>query len=269
MTLRISPSSLARYWRCGELYRRELLAKEAGARFRPTGPMIVGTACHAAAEFALKRKRDGVLVDPDAMLVKGQRALDSELEGHPDPMLRMGGGDEMVAKLYRFCKTYHKYLLPRIVPAEVELWMEVPLSSDVLLVGKLDVVDEFDPLHYLRDLKIADRGPDTDAMEKTAQMAIYQYMFQSIFPHREVGGVSLDFFVDGKRPHFTIREREAYTKMEMDAVRTKIDQTVAAIRASVYPPGEPYFICNPNKCDQWQMCRMGSGDERIPGVTDA
>lgn len=261
--LKLSPSSLGTYWRCPELFRKKYIDKEI-ERTPGNWKMVAGSAAHAGLEFGAKEKMDGREPDCTAMMLKGQAELEKEWAKGVDLPLESSitGGNvyKLMAtkKMERCVQVVHKKYLPSLNVEGAEVWLEKLWRPDVKLRGKVDIFDRKKGKLLIRDLKVGGgRTPDKHSALKSHQLVIYAILVEMITGEKPVEGW-LDHFVDSKRPHFTPRHIK-FTDRMLDAMRMKIDRTVDAILAGNFPPGDPYWVCNAERCTYHPECPMGAG----------
>lgn len=264
--LKLSPSSLSKYWRCPELFRKIYIDKEI-ERPRGNWKMIAGVGAHAALEFALKAKMNGERIDPAAMMIVGQRELGSEWrKGVSLPLEAEIGGDNVYRamaqkKMERCIQTCYKKLVPKVDVIAAEKWVEYEWRPGVQIRGKIDFIERVSGNNVeIGDLKVGgSRTPDKHSAISSAQLFIYAILVDRLTNLNPVSG-KLWHFVDSKRPHFTPRTVN-FSKRNLRAMEKKIDRTIDAIQAESFPPGDPFWVCNPYRCEYHNDCPMGAGVE--------
>lgn len=263
--MKISVSSMMKYWRCPELYNKIYVTKEL-ERERPSGAMVVGTAAHKAIDVALKAKLAGRIMSADDMQVAAELAFDLESDKIEMNELDRFFGKEAIlgesrAVAIRAARAYHKDLLKEVNPIVSELQFSVQWSDDVELVGAIDVVSRETPGLCVRDNKISSnpRTPAKETAEDSIQLAVYCIVVEELMGERCRLAVH-DHFVNSKQPHYLTRKTE-FSEGRLRAIRLRVDRTIEAIRAGVFPPGEPYLVCNGKKCPVYGTCKMGAGDD--------
>lgn len=271
--MKISVSALTTYWRCPEMYRKIYVAQEV-KRAAPNEPMVIGIATHAAVEAALLGRRAGADVPMATLLAIADAKIDKESKRIKlDPADVFGNvniGDRVRPVVYSAIRAYVKGRLPYVNPVEVELQFSIEWTEGVQITGAIDLIDELhDGTRLVRDLKVSSSGrtPDTDSAEKSVQLAVYSIVYGRLTGEDPVWRGTLDHFVNSKRPHYLSRTVD-FTPEYLSAIALRVDRTVAAIKAGVFPPGDPYWSCTPNKCHLWKSCPMGAGVSKKDGEED-
>lgn len=265
--LKLSPSSLGMYWTCPELFRKIYIDKEM-KKAPPSWKMVAGTAAHSGLECGLKAKIRGQDPSPPAMIHALEASFKKEWDKGINFTLeeQIGGGGDVYKKMalekaIRCVAECHRSLIPKVNPISAEQWMEVEWRPGVQLRGKADLVNElWDRSFEVGDLKVGGRKtPYKDSAEKSHQLPIYAILIEMVTGIKITSG-KLWHFVDSKRPHFTPRTVKITDRMK-GAMRLKIDRTIDAIQAGVFPPGDPFWTCNAQRCPHHATCPMGAGVE--------
>jgi len=149
----LSPSSMAKFQKCPEQWRRQYLNKEWD---RSSASTVIGHANHAAAEVNYRQKTEtgDDLPMGDVELAYAE-AFDSEVEG-------VGGNDEIDWKMgsgqyetrlkpgqakdlgVPLTRKYHEAVSPHIQPVGVEEWFTIEVPGVAVPVkGKIDLIDEY------------------------------------------------------------------------------------------------------------------------------
>jgi len=259
--MNISVTDLVDYWKCGQYFN---LKKQRKLKRFENIPMLVGTSVHAGAEHGVSALILGEKPNLTMMKVAAITALDKTFDKvEVDPLDEISGRRDMIyrqaiAKIERALTVYHGKELHMLTPIAAEQKIRMPWGAHVI-TGVIDRVgvDEAGAL-TIDDLKVGSaRPPDKDTAEKSAQLAIYALIWWDKTGKMPERG-TLTHFVDGKRPHYTVRD-VYFTERGLEAMRLRVNRTLAAIDAGVYTPGDPFFTCNAHKCAAWSICDMGAG----------
>ena len=177
MTTPIRASMLPSYPDCPRRAAAKALAREiadAGHSLRETAPSVgaaMGTAVHAAAAEALRRKRDGETAETDQGV---ERALEEfRAETEPGAVWDDSSPDRRTAEaqIQRQVRAYVTTVVPLVDPVLIETPLEADAGDGFKLTGHLDL---FTADGAVRDLK-------TGAVDRpySAQLGAYALLLRS------------------------------------------------------------------------------------------
>jgi hypothetical protein len=245
------------------MYRKVYVSKEV-PRQKPSIQMAVGTACHSAFDFAIRKKLEGKVAGVPEMLAIGSATLERESKLIESDIIDEIAGFDVrnsmsTARLGAAVAAFHRSILPNIAPLESEMRFELEWGDDKL-TGCIDCVEvNSDWLLSVTDWKIGstERTPDINSADASAQLPFYAMVYERLTGKRAQVG-TLAHYVPSKRPHFTPRS-VALTDGKYKAIELKVNRTIDAIKAGHFPPGDPYWSCNEKRCPLYGQCEMGAG----------
>lgn len=235
--VRLSFSRIDTYRRCPLQFRYGYIDKLPG---RPSPHLSFGSAVHEALERLYDRKLPD-WPDEDELVSFLYDAWDSSGFVHRDRseqlrFYRMG---------QRALRDYHRREHEDFeVPVGTEVWFELPVRDEALIVGSIDRVDrdEDGGLHVVdyKTGKVRDRG----AVAGSLQLAIYALACEHLYG-RLPETVCLDYVVAG------VRIPVAVDEMDLDRVPEVAVRTARRIRAEEFDP-TPNNLCP--WCDYRDIC---------------
>lgn len=214
---------------------------------RPAPPLSFGTSIHRALEaFYARKLPQPPTVDEllqalyDAWDTSGFRGLDRDTQVHH----------------YRFAqdvlRRFHAREAPRYrLPVSTEVWFELPLGDEAVVVGSIDRVDcDEDGTLAVVDYKTNRKVRDRSQVAGSLQLALYALACEHLYG-RLPGRVTLDFVVAGLQVTVPLAE------LDLTAARASALATAAAIRRGEHPP-TPSRWCT--WCDFRSLCPAWDGD---------
>lgn len=138
------------------------------------------------------------------------------------------------------------------LPAATEAWFELPVGSDIMVVGAIDRIDIDDTgsLHVI-DYKTNRRARTRAQVRSSLQLAIYALATRELYG-RLPETVALDFVVPGIRVIVDVAE------LDLDAVPGRLSDVAERIRAGEDTP-TPHRLCE--WCDFRTICPAWNGEE--------
>lgn len=251
----VSASQLELYWRCGEAYRRRYVEKEI---IPPGFALLVGTGLHCGAEHNFRQKIDSHvdlpvddIVDAAvggflARVYKDGFELTTE-EQAIGSKKTLAQHQDLVADL---AELHALEQAPDYQPTAVEksTLIELPGSRDLLTITDLR-----DTEGRVVDLKTALRKKNQREVDSSTALTAYAAAYRA--DHGvDPTAVRLDTMLKSKS-----RERQVLesTRDETDyaVLAARIDTTVAAIDAGVFPPASPMsWQCSEKWCGYARTC---------------
>jgi hypothetical protein len=271
--MHISATSLQLYWRCPELYRKVYISREL-EREPQTIEMAAGTANHAGIDFLLKQKKAGTKLD-GALLAAALTVAEGTLSTCVKQMIASPAHTLVGEEVYNgqvkgivgsAITAFFRSLLPYSDPVGSEMPVTKPWElldksiEPVKVMGAIDWVENTEKGLFICDVKTSctDKTPDRDSAARSFQLPFYAVMYERMYGVRPKFG-ALHHFVNSKRPHYTSRVIELTDNL-LDATIRKVDTTIKAINAGIFPPGDAYFSCNESRCRAWLNCPMGGAN---------
>lgn len=262
--MEFSISALTTYWDCPEKYRKLYISKEE-KRGKQNDAMFLGSAVHAGINGLLNAKMSGTtncLLDglTACELYINKQIGDLELSPAAATVGIEGVKDGIKRSAFKIITIYNSSWMPKITPIASELWFKIPWKEDIIK-GSIDLVE----VNQGGSLAVVDhkissnpKTPDADSAELSVQVKVYAIVYKALTGKTpEIG--ALDHFVPSpKRPHF-LRREVLLTPASLRATEARIDRTIAAIKAGVFPPGNPVTHCKQSRCDFFSKCPMGGG----------
>lgn len=245
----LSHTQLEMYWRCAEQYRRTYIE---GERLPPGIALIQGKSVHAGAEHNFRQKilshRDlprseiiDVAMDAFETGIAGGYVLDSD-ESARGPSIVIGEAKDMARRL---ADLHAEQQAPEYQPTVVEHKATVALNgASHDLVAIIDLVDDEE---RLTDIKTAKRSMAQAAIDTSTQLTIYSAAWQSE-SGRLPAEVRFDTLVKTKTPKRQLL-RSRRTMKDIEILANRINVTLAAINAGLFPPCPTgSWCCSPKWC---------------------
>ena len=275
-TLRLSPSKLELYARCGVAFENRYLL---GKKEPPGVAMLVGRSMDEAVSQSLtKLAETGTLSTPEEVAtVAGEAATREFAEVGSDltlePVEREAGikriRDQAKDRSVRMALAHRKLVAPWIRPEmdwktgkpRIQHSWEIEMPNGVVLAGRSDV-EEVD--HGVRDTKAAKKEKPKAWADTSLQLTAYGLARRAIDGHKVVP-VKFDVIVD-RNPNLDVKgtdpagvtwqllqsernDQDFYSYME------RIDHVAKSIRAGVFIPARPDdWICSKKFCGYWNQC---------------
>jgi putative RecB family exonuclease len=245
--LRLSFSRIDLYDTCPRSFRFRYVDRLPS---RPSPHLSFGSSVHAALEDFHDRALPA-RPDVDALLAALYEHWDAS--GYAD-LPR----DEQVAAYRHAQEVLRRYhargpLEGRRVVA-TEAWFEVPFAYEAVVVGSIDRVDVDDDgdLHVV-DYKTSRRARTRSQVAGSLQLSLYALACRTLYGQLPAT-VALDFVVPGVTVTVEVAE------LDLDAARTAVLDTAAAIRAERFPT-TPNRLCD--WCDHRAVCPAWSPDGEV------
>lgn len=233
------------YLRCpAQYYFRYILEK----KIPPKISQIKGRAIHKGQEFNYKQKKE---TKEDLPLDTIQDFVAETFEKEIKENEVEKDEDEGKAKddAVTLATLYHQQIAPTVMPEYVEQEIDIELP-DLKIVTILDLSTEDG---YIRDTKTAQRTPAEDQLQKSLQAFAYIYAYRLAKNDKEKGFL-FDYLINTKQPKLQTFE----LKIEDQQIDRflKIARSVKhAIENEIFYPNTENFMCNPNACGYWELCK--------------
>lgn len=245
----LSPSKIGMFRRCPFQYQLRYCEN---LKIPPASALAWGSSSHTALEHnyreKVKSKMDvpvGTLTD---VFVESWRTYKAEValeEGENFDKLENEGIDMM--------KAYHSEVAPSVMPRLVEIASYVPLTPQINLSVKIDMVtmDE-----VIKDHKTSKKSPAKNALEKDMQVSSYWFTYQQQ-EGKDPAGAEWDWLVRTKKPKFVslqaTRTPRAIERFK-NICEVTARQITACYKAGAFPPNEDSWVCSYNYCGYWRIC---------------
>ena len=248
--LRLSFTRVDTFERCPRLFRYQYVD---GLPQAPAPQLSFGSSVHAVLEWLYDRKHP-VLPPLEELLQVLFDVWDSTgyAEVDRDQQLRAYEHAREVVTRFHERVTSTGFRLP----AATEAWFELPIGSDIVVVGAIDRIDVDDDgaLHVV-DYKTNRRARTRAQVRSSLQLAIYALATRELYG-RLPASVALDFVVPGVLVDVPIDE------LDLDAVPGRLEEVARRIRSGEDTP-TPHRLCD--WCDFQRICPAWTGDDEAPG----
>lgn len=241
--VRLSFSRIDTYRTCPRMFRYRYVDRLPG---QPAPALSFGTAIHEALERFYDRKLP-------------EEPTEDELVGFLYDAWDSSGFREVdrseQTRWYRqgqqVLRSYHRRVTGDYsLPVATEAWFELPFD-DAVVVGSIDRVDDDDGVLRVVDYKTNKRVKDRDRVKRSLQLSIYALACEHLYGQLPAT-VALDFVVAGVEIVVDVAD------LDLDAARTAVAETAAAVRAEAYDP-TPMRLCD--WCDFRPVCPAWQGQD--------
>lgn len=275
-TLRLSPSKMDTYARCGIQFENRYLL---GKREPPGVAMLVGRSMdEAVSQSLVKLAETGTLSTMEEVAtVAGEAAtrefaeVGSELALDSDE-LKAGlkrVRDRAKDRSVRMALAHRKLVAPWIRPEmdwktgkpRIQHSWEIEMPNDVVLAGRSDV-EEVD--NGVRDTKTSMKPKPEAWADTSLQLTAYGLARRAIDGHKVVP-VKFDVIVD-RSPNLDVKGTDPAgvrwqllqserTEWDFFSYMARVDHVAKSIRAGVFIPARPDdWICSKKFCGYWSKC---------------
>jgi hypothetical protein len=259
----ISHTQLEMYARCGEQYRRRYVE---GERLPPGIALLVGGATHVGIETNFRQKVDTHTDLPAKEIIEASAAAFhlrvaggyelSEKEADRGAKVVLG---EAVDQTVALAGLHATEQAPDYQPVQVERQTRIrfPAATHDLLA----VTDLRDDRRRVTDFKTAGQRKPEAEVHKSLQLTIYAAAYH-VDRMELPDQVRLDVLVKNRTP---VRELLISQRNEADfqALVNRVNATLAAINAGVFPPCSPGdWVCSPKWCGYWSSCVFVNSERR-------
>lgn len=249
--LRLSFTRVDTFERCPRRFRYQYVD---GLPQAPAPQLSFGSSVHSALEWLYDRKHP-VLPSREELL---QALFDTwDTTGYAEV-----GRDEQL-RAYEHARAVVSAFHSRLeregfrLPAATEAWFELPMGTDVVVVGSIDRLDvDDDGTMHVIDYKTNRRARTRAQVRDSLQLAIYALATRELYG-RLPATVGLDFVVPGVVVRVPIEE------IALDTVPGRLEDVARRIRAGEDTP-TPHRLCD--WCDFRAICPAWTADE---GAEDA
>lgn len=253
--VRLSFSRIDTFQRCPAQFHFSYIDRLPGV---PGPHLSFGTSIHAALEAFYDRKLPECPSEDELLqfLFENWETEGFEQLPREDQISFYRHAQDVLRRFHR--REHEHYRLP----AAVEAWFELPVGDHAIVVGSIDRVDiDEDGNLYVIDYKTNRKVKNRARVAGSLQLAIYALACEHLYGRLPVA-VSLDFVVAGLEVRVPIED------IDLDAARTAVIDTAAAIRADAFP-ATPNRLCD--WCDFRAVCPAWEGegpDVLGPAVTE-
>lgn len=236
--VRLSFSRIDAYATCPRRFRYAYVDRLPG---RPGPHLSFGTSIHRALEAFYDRKLPSCPTEDELLGFLYQRWDASGFAELPR--------EEQIG-FYRHAqqvlRAFHRRAAPSYrLPAATEVWFELPVDYEAVVVGSIDRVDvDDDGRFHIVDYKTNRRIKDRTRVAASLQLALYALACRHLYGTLPAT-VSLDFVVPGVTITVPLED------LDLEAARRAVLDTSAAVRAESYAP-TPGPLCD--WCDFQPVC---------------
>lgn len=260
----LSHSQVNMFSNCAEAYRRRYIEKEV---IPPGIAALRGRGVHGAAEINHRQKVATGVDLPSSDLVDAAVTAFKETqqrEGYSLTQEERGEGAENVIgkaidSTVRLTVLYADEVAPSIDPELVEAKVRIELpESPYDMLGVLDVATKDG---RIKDLKTAAKSKNQAEADNSLQLTWYDMTYQAA-TGREATGLDLEVLVDLKTPKHQ-RLTTARTRRDFEVLVSRVNATIDAIKAGVFPPANPgAWNCSAKWCGYYSTCRYVNSERK-------
>ena len=257
----LSASSINTYLTCPRKWKFRYIDKLSG----PTGSnLIFGRAYHAAIEIVLKEKMDKgneLLMPWDDTRFVFHENLNNELD-ETDGEIKYNKGEtpeSMHALGETMIKVWYEEIAPTLKPVAIEEKFVVSLGDDFPyeLLGYIDLIEEGDIIvdHKTSKKRWAESKPG-----KELQADVYLLAYYLKFG-RAAREVRYDIITKGG-PRSLPQAQQLSTTRTEPQLRWFIglfEDVVYSIEKGAFPPDPAGFLCSPDWCEYYAVCKQKGG----------
>lgn len=159
--------------------------------------------------------------------------------------------NQLVATGLRGIDVYFKEMNPKIVPDLVEEPFTIPTTSNVNLMGRIDMTDKKGVIH---ELKTTRRMPNAQDINLDQQLAIYQLAYQML-KGKPSKGIAKDYIVFSKRDAKIVQFKVDKPFFDKNAVFRNIAVIMEAVRHNIFyciHPAESW-VCSKEWCGYFKL----------------
>ncbi len=222
----------------------------------PSYKMALGTAAHAAVEFAMKwRLEKGSYPDLDMWHAAFNVSwLVETVEAKPRNAKPEESAEAHHASGINCVTFYAANIAPYIVPLAVEMPVRFTINGHVWtgMIDLLEAIDGDPKRVRLRDQKFTGKRPDNPARYRWPMIGY------AIGLRKEMGlieeDVQLDYIIRNKKPvHFPVANGGPFTDTDILSLAQEIEDAMAVINRGSFPATGPQTgACN--WCRYWDIC---------------
>jgi len=248
--LRLSFTRVDTFERCPRLFRYQYVDRLPQA---PAPQLSFGSSIHAVLEWLYDRKHPELPSLEETL----QALFDSwDASGYAE-----ADRSEQL-RAYEHARAVIAAFHARVVregfrsPAAVEAWFELPVGSDIVVVGAIDRVDvDEDGVLHVVDYKTNRKARTRAQVRGSLQLAIYALATEELFGSLP-GSVALDFVVPGVTVRVPVEE------LDLAAVPARLVEVARRVRAGEDTP-TPHRLCD--WCDFQSICPAWIGEDGAVG----
>ncbi len=232
---------------CPEAFRQKYIE---GRRTPPTPEILIGGVVDKVAEAAFREKIATGKDQPLAALIEAADAIWNAEKGkvehwgetHPETVR---------AQILQYVELFQAEYAPAVRPTAVQVPIRAQLTATVL-VGFIDLIDE----EVIADLKVV--GPKADMEHQALRgMQLTGYSLAWRQSGKREKACRLDVIRKSRPPRLErfLADRGPADYAGLDLT---ISQTIACVRAGLFPPNLHAWQCHPHRCGYWHTCRARS-----------
>jgi len=243
----LSVTKINMFLRCPKQYYFRYIE---GKKIPPAGAIVKGIVTHKAIEENYKYKMNNFEDLPvnDVLDIAAQAFTDyvtnNEVDWQDEPPNKVKDDSIKLTKLYRL------QVAPEVMPVTVEAQVELPINDEYYLLGFIDLVDHN---RNIRDTKTTSRTPSVNSIENSIQLIAYSKAYRKLFNSTE-NQIILDYLVSTKDPKYVNFTRKI-DDSEFEFFDDIVNNVITAIKAGAFPPNPNNFMCSPEGCGYYKLCR--------------
>lgn len=240
--IRISPTKLSMFFRCGEQFRRRYCQNE---KIAPSISQCVGAGVHTGNKLNMSQKIESKQDLQASDIVEVSVAEYEKKAVEVDEQKEVSDGKDKTA---RMAKTYATIVAPKIQPTMVEQAIEITTPS-VNLLGIVDLVDD---QKTIIDLKTSGKSKPQSEADDSLQLTFYALAYQALMG-APPAGLRLDVVLDTQKQYQSLTTTR--TRADYDVLLARVEQAVQAIEAGIFVPAPSNaYWCSELYCGYARSC---------------
>lgn len=258
-----SVSQMLTYTSCPRKYEYNYL-KETNIMTNSSA-RVLGSALHKAQEYNYRPKiKSGVDLPLQEIKDFMNEFLITEFKNNQDNLdffkVRYGKketGEEIINKANNLLEKLYNEVMIKTQP----LFVELPMTLEILGQEFLLFIDLIDDKHIIRDLKTSGQKYSENALDLNTQLTAYALAYRTKFGKKEKG-VQLDVLVKTKTPQVQLISGQV-SDSQISRFLNSLEQINKGIEQKIFPPVDNQMTCS--WCDFKELCAKDGG---LPDAKD-